>query len=28
MIKSYYFPDKNFSTKEELFKDLKENETK
>jgi len=25
MIKSYYFPDKNFSTKEELFKDLKEN---
>jgi len=25
MIKSTYFPDKNYSTKEELFKDLKDN---
>jgi hypothetical protein len=25
MIKSHYFPEKNYSTKEELFKDLKDN---
>ena len=25
MIKSHYFPDKEYTSKEELFKDLKEN---